>query len=640
MTREFNKISFIFLIFFSFSLSLVYGEPQSKDFDPFPISKDFKIEKFVSGLNLPLTMEFLDDENLLVLEKNTGRVMHISNGVLQETPVLDLPVNSFGTKGLLGITSLNDDIYLFFTEAEEDHGKALGNRIYKYHWNGEHLVQPQLIKEIQLDGLDRPQHQGGPMVTSKEGKIFAVTGDNNQEDFNQNFFDQKRDDAGTIIILEEEEPFAIGIRNSFGIDIDPFSGNLWITENGPEIHDEINLVTQNSNNGWKKLMGPNSQNIDFSESEKFGFFYNEPKFSFESPIAITALSFVDSEIFPQYSDSILVGDFHTGNIYRFVLDSSRNNFIFDDTFLQDDVLNMGESPKNLIIATNFKGVGDIEVSPDGFIYIVSMGDGTIYRLIPSNEENELIQSNNCDELLQPKLDMSNCNLSNRIFQNIDINFSSFTNTSFTNSTFIDSSISNVDFINSDLRNVSFINSSMINSIISSSNHENSFFKDSFIRTSTYENSNLNSITVEDSQLRTALIINSNMNKANLEQVDLFGTQFVNSTLLSSSLENSDLSLNVFTNVDLTSTSIKNSDIYMAKFQNVDFTDSNLLGIYPYSTIFENNIFSESTKIDSCLSTDLTDRILNKILRELRAIEEINFDFIENIIINYCSVKNY
>ena len=75
-------------------------------------------------------------------------------------------------------------------------------------------------------------------------------------------------------------------------------------------------------------------------------------------------------------------------------------------------------------------------------------------------------------------------------------------------------------------------------------------------------------------------------------------------------------------MDLTSTSIKNSDIYMAKFQNVDFTDSNLLGIYPYSTIFENNIFSESTKIDSCLSTDLTDRILNKILRELRAIEEI------------------
>ena len=36
--------------------------------------------------------------------------------------------------------------------------------------------------------------------------------------------------------------YAYGIRNSFGIDFDPLTGNLWDTENGPSSYDEINLV--------------------------------------------------------------------------------------------------------------------------------------------------------------------------------------------------------------------------------------------------------------------------------------------------------------------------------------------------------------------------------------------------------------
>jgi glucose/arabinose dehydrogenase len=36
--------------------------------------------------------------------------------------------------------------------------------------------------------------------------------------------------------------YAYGIRNSFGLDFDPLTGNLWDTENGPEYGDEINLV--------------------------------------------------------------------------------------------------------------------------------------------------------------------------------------------------------------------------------------------------------------------------------------------------------------------------------------------------------------------------------------------------------------
>jgi aldose sugar dehydrogenase len=40
-----------------------------------------------------------------------------------------------------------------------------------------------------------------------------------------------------------DEYYAYGIRNSFGIDYDPITGNIWITDNGPDCYDELNLVT-------------------------------------------------------------------------------------------------------------------------------------------------------------------------------------------------------------------------------------------------------------------------------------------------------------------------------------------------------------------------------------------------------------
>jgi glucose/arabinose dehydrogenase len=60
-------------------------------------------------------------------------------------------------------------------------------------------------------------------------------------------------------IIGSTEPlnyhYAYGIKNSFGIDFDPLTGNLWDTENGPDYGDEINLVGPCFNSGWKKIHG-------------------------------------------------------------------------------------------------------------------------------------------------------------------------------------------------------------------------------------------------------------------------------------------------------------------------------------------------------------------------------------------------
>src|SRR5918912_991805 len=77
------------------------GEPTIKD-------PSLKVDVLTQGLSLPTSMAFIDNNNILVLEKETGNVRLISNGVLQPNPVLKVTVNFVNERGLLGIATTND----------------------------------------------------------------------------------------------------------------------------------------------------------------------------------------------------------------------------------------------------------------------------------------------------------------------------------------------------------------------------------------------------------------------------------------------------------------------------------------------------------------------------------------------------
>src|SRR5437868_15462326 len=61
--------------------------------------------------------------------------------------------------------------------------------------------------------------------------------------------------------------FAYGVRNSFGMAIDPRTGDLWNEENGDDSFDEINRVTPGQNNGWIQVMGPIDRVAEFKAIE-------------------------------------------------------------------------------------------------------------------------------------------------------------------------------------------------------------------------------------------------------------------------------------------------------------------------------------------------------------------------------------
>jgi glucose/arabinose dehydrogenase len=142
-------------------------------------------------------MRFLDANNILVLQKNDGQVRLISNGVLQNKPILQVSnIVTEAERGLLGIaiwnencSNNNDDegssesstttwVYLYLTEKEPDGGSSIRNRIYKYSydWNKRVLENKTLI--LDLPGEPGPYHNGGKIAISPyDGYLYAVIGD-------------------------------------------------------------------------------------------------------------------------------------------------------------------------------------------------------------------------------------------------------------------------------------------------------------------------------------------------------------------------------------------------------------------------------------------------------------------------------
>ena len=370
---------------------------------------DFRIEEYTSGLHQPTTMAFLGD-NIIILEKNNGKVLLIEDGQINDKPLLDFNVNSYWESGLLGVTVNGNDVYFHLTEAEEDGGKRIGNNIYRFYWNGESLTNKQLINSL---GLNADGHNGGVMTTGLDGQIYTVIGDQGAaqaggvkdgQTLTQNRNEGEFDDTGVIIRVgldedvikpkDSENPlehyYAIGIRNSFGLAIDPVTGNLWDTENGPDSFDEVNLVSENFNSGWAVTMGPASEE-QIAELLNFNkYMYGDPKFSWEKTIAPTGLAFADSESFDKYRNELFVADCN-GQIFKFKLNDDRDNFIFDSTHLQDLVANMtkNESGENIVepldeieFGNGFGCITDIKFGPDGNLYVVSLSDNMIYRIVP------------------------------------------------------------------------------------------------------------------------------------------------------------------------------------------------------------------------------------------------------------------
>jgi glucose/arabinose dehydrogenase len=397
------------------------------------------VETIVDGLEHPTAMAFLGSRNdILVTEKDTGKVLRILDGHIQEPPLLDVAVaNDNGTneRGLLGMAVDREKgnithVFLYFTESgggqdgDDDRGVlAAGNRLYRYDLVsdgiGYRLENPKLI--LDLPARPGPKYNGGPLLISHESagnissgnntvmtSLYLMIGDlGHHHTQAENYRDgPPPDGTGGILKVDtdghpwpnlplgndtsrsdmREYYFAYGIRNGFGMDFDPVTGSLWDTENGPAHGDEINLVQKGFNSGWQEIAGlstaKENEGFDIKDIEDFhgAGKYSDPKFEWQTPVGVTAIKFFNStKLGPQYENDIFVGDVNNGRLYHFDLNHDRNGLALDGA-LADKVADNDIELNSVIFGTGFPGITDIEVGPDGYLYLLTYG-GKLLKVV-------------------------------------------------------------------------------------------------------------------------------------------------------------------------------------------------------------------------------------------------------------------
>ena len=419
MKKSLVFLLIIFSMVFFFSIDPTFAD------EPIVLDDDYKIEIVAKGLSMPSSIIFADNQ-MFVNELSSGKIIKVlDNGIIQINPVLELSVAPYTDTcagcGLLGTANLEDDFYVFHTTNPEDM-KDRKNIIIKYRYDGVSFVEPIIMKELQGGQID---HNGGAMAVGINNDVYFTIGDQNQVSEYVNFpvnekqpFDSTKlqqivagaeygltdldDHAGIFKIHDGKiERFAMGIRNSFGLAVDPKTGFLWETENGPMLYDEINLVKEKFNGGWMVLNGPSTRSdthvmaklIPEITTNYKNYKYSDPEFSWYQQVSPTAIEFPNSSSFEKYSDYVFVGTFNTGTIHNFQLNTDRTGFIFKDQSLKDLVYDEGDNDEEIIFAKGFSGgISDI-VFANGGMYVLSIFDGKVYKISPKNIPTPLEQYN-------------------------------------------------------------------------------------------------------------------------------------------------------------------------------------------------------------------------------------------------------
>lgn len=443
---------------------------------PVMLDDNLTVSTVLSGLDQPTSMEFIGPNDFLILEKATGRVRRVMNGALHST-VLDLAVNSASERGLLGIAvhpdfAVNGYVYLFWSESTTgtdttnvDASPVLGNRVDRYIWNGTNLIFDRKLislRSLQQDAnqTSRGNHNGGVLRFGLDGKLYIIFGDNGRRGLLQNitsggpvpddqFGGPEPDDAhmtGVILRLNEDgttpsdnpffnastglsgeaaanvkKIFAYGVRNSFGMAVDPLTGNLWTQENGDDAFDEINRVRPGANGGWIQAMGPINRVSEFKAIESTygsgnlqqlrwppsniadtpqaalarlymlpGAQYVDPEFSWKFAVAPSPIGFVRGRgLGPQFEGDLFVGGsrvtLSNGFLFRFKMSADRQHFAFSDPLLADlvadnvDKFDITES-ESLLIGRDFGITTDIQTAPNGNVFVVSLSNGSVYEI--------------------------------------------------------------------------------------------------------------------------------------------------------------------------------------------------------------------------------------------------------------------
>ena len=378
--KKTNLFYTLVLLNVSFACSQIENYPPIEDFD----ENLFSLEKVVEGIEIPWGLSFTSNNSFLVTDKK-GIMYHVSEG--KKDVVEGVPeIISSRQGGLLDVAVdsnfvLNNKIY--FTASVTESGSGSNTALFSAIFLNNKLSDLKTLYKASPDSKEE-RHYGGSILVTDEF-IFFTIGDRGNRDINPQNISL---DGGKVYRLNKDgsipdsNPFnntidskkaiwSYGHRNPQGIIRGLNEKEIWIHEHGPRGGDEINIikdpiededVLMDRNYGWPKA----TYGINYSGSEitKYQKMDNviDPFYYWTPSIAPSGMAYVDSDIYPEWKNSILVGSLKFLYLERLEFDKN------------------GVTKREKI----FPGIGrvrDVNLGPDGYIYISVEAIG-IFRVLP------------------------------------------------------------------------------------------------------------------------------------------------------------------------------------------------------------------------------------------------------------------
>lgn len=340
----------------------------------------FRIDTVANGLDVPWGMAFLPDGDMLVTERS-GQLFRFGDGKLKSIITGVPEVYAEGQGGLLDIVlhpdyKNNGWIYISYSQ-KADNGNKGNTAIFRAKLKGNQLVDQQELFKA-MPNTNSGVHFGCRMVFDDKGYLFFSVGERGEKTNAQKltnhcgkihriFDDGRIPPDNPFVNTPGAMPtiYSYGHRNPQGIDIHPVTRQIWNNEHGPRGGDEINIVGKGNNYGWPVItFGINYDGtIITNETAKEGM--QQPVFQWTPSIGPSSMKFVIGDRYPGWKGDILSGSLSFKYLERCHLEDGK----------------VTEQEKLL---ENAGRVRNVNISPDGYIYVATESPGIIVKLVPVN----------------------------------------------------------------------------------------------------------------------------------------------------------------------------------------------------------------------------------------------------------------
>jgi glucose/arabinose dehydrogenase len=352
------------------------GQPASAMADAIKRSAyhDYRVVTVVEGLVNPWSMAFLPNGDMLVTER-PGRLRIVRGGKLLPEPVTGLPrIRTGGQGGLLDVVlhpafSSNRLVYFSYAKPNADSSEGT-TAIARARFENDQLTNVQEIFEAKVWSRGRGHH-GSRLAFDKNGYLFITLGDRQVEPSGNLEAHPAQDlttHHGKTVRLHDDgrvptdNPFVgqstalsstwtYGHRNMQGLTIHPQTGDVLVTEHGPQGGDEINVLEPGKNYGWPVIgFGVNYRSGSAIHSGTHRQGMEQPIHTWIPSIGTSGLLVYTGDRFPQWKGNLFAGGMAGEQLVRLTLDGRRVRNV--ETLVQG----MGR-------------IRDVRQSPDGFIYL-------------------------------------------------------------------------------------------------------------------------------------------------------------------------------------------------------------------------------------------------------------------------------